>query len=160
MILTHIILTVTITLFFLFLLYAEFIIFHKHGKALLVVNLKNRNRLDGSIFIILITILFYHYTINGGDNVSGLLLIFLFMISCYLYFIRSPKFILKTSGFFYCNLFFIYDHITEINLTQNGILILKLNHKKIHIHVNYLDDLEQIYKTLIAINYSKPNFIQ
>lgn len=154
--LTQLLLLVTISVFFLLAFYLEFFIPKQKGKSLLMVKLKQRHRIDGAIFIALVLLLFYHYGLEGGAYLTGYLMAFLFILSVYFYFVRTPKLILKSTGFFYGAFFIHYDRITAMQLNEKGILFFQLGQKTLDIHVSTLEDLECIYHVLANLNYSHP----
>lgn len=156
---TNVLFVFTIAVLFFCVLYTELRIPYKHGKSLLVVKLKHRHRLDGAIFIVLIAILFYRYNIDREDKFTGFSLVFLLMMSFYVYFIRQPKLVLKTDGFFYSNFFISYNRITNIRLSEDGVLIFMLGDKEIFIYVYHINDLENIYEKLIELNYQHPDSV-
>ncbi|MCB4829549.1 DUF986 domain-containing protein, partial [Providencia rettgeri] len=43
----------------------------------------------------------------------------------------------------------LYERIKTMNLSEDGILIIGLEQKKIYIKVSHLDDLQRIYEFLI-----------
>lgn len=149
----NVLLIFTIAVLCLFVLYTELLVSYKRGKSLLVVKLRHRHRLDGVIFVVLIAISFYRYHIYGEDKLTGFSLVILFTMSFYIYFIRQPKLVLKAAGFFYSNFFISYNRITNIRLSEDGVLVFMLGDKKIFIYVHHINDLERIYEKLIALNY-------
>lgn len=155
----NVLLVFTIVVLILFVLYTELLVPYKHGKSLLVVKLKHRHRLDGAIFMVLVAILLYRYDISGGDKFTGFSLLLLFTMSFYVYFIRQPKLVLKVAGFFYSNFFISYDRITNIRLSEDGVLIFMLCDKEMPIYVHCVNDLESIYKKLIELNYQHPDCV-
>ncbi|MBP1427760.1 DUF986 family protein, partial [Providencia rettgeri] len=70
-------------------------------------------------------------------------------MSIYLAFIRTPKLFFKQNGFYFANAFILYDRIKTMNLSEDGVLIIGLEKKKINIQVSHLDDLQRIYEFLI-----------
>ncbi|SFU66545.1 DUF986 family protein [Xenorhabdus koppenhoeferi] len=143
------ILLILIALMLAFAIYDEFIIIQLKGKTLLNIKLKRKQRTDALIFIILIAIIIYNNVSSHGSQFTTYLLSFIILITLYLGYIRSPKLLFKKYGFYHANRFFSYDNIKAMNLSEDGILMMELEHHKIYISVIKLDDLERIYQFLI-----------
>ncbi|PHM60684.1 hypothetical protein Xsto_03748 [Xenorhabdus stockiae] len=148
--LNDIILIASILLAFAFAIYDEFFIHYFKDKTLLTIKLKRKHRIDALIFIILVSIVIYNNIASQGSPLTTYLLSFIILISIYFGYIRSPKIIFKKEGFYYFNRFFYYEKIKAINLSEDGILMIDFEVKKIYIAVTKLDDLEKIYKFLLS----------
>nr|ELR5042105.1 DUF986 domain-containing protein [Providencia stuartii] len=140
------ILAIIILLMLLYAIYDEFIQHLLKGKTLLKVNLKRKHRADAIIFIVLICIVIYTNISRNGSMLTTYLLMVTILMSVYLAFIRTPKLFFKQKGFYFANTFILFDRIKTMNLSEDGILIVGLEHKKIHIQVSQLDDLQRIYE--------------
>ncbi|EKT56294.1 DUF986 family protein [Providencia sneebia] len=149
MTLNDFILAIIILLMLLYAIYDEFIQHLLKGKTLLKINLKRKHRVDAIIFIVLICIVIYTNITRHGNILTTYLLMVTILMAIYLAFIRTPKLFFKQSGFYFANIFILYDRIKTMNLSSDGILIIGLEHKKIHIQVSQLDDLQRIYEFLI-----------
>ncbi|AWF38021.1 hypothetical protein CSC17_5412 [Klebsiella oxytoca] len=68
----------------------------------------------------------------------------------YLFWIRSPKIIFKKQGFFFANIWIEYKRIKEMNLSEDGVLVMQLEQRRLLIRVRNIDDLEKIYKLLVS----------
>ncbi|OTA15783.1 hypothetical protein Xvie_02385 [Xenorhabdus vietnamensis] len=147
--LNDIILMVLIVLMLAFAIYDEFVINQLKGKTLLNIKLTRKHRIDALIFIILITIIIYNNVMSHGNQFTTYLLSFIILVTLYLGYIRSPKLIFKKYGFYHINRFFSYESIKEMNLSEDGILMMDLEQNKIYIFVTKLDDLEKIYQFLV-----------
>lgn len=148
---TDIALIIFILLLLAYAIYDEFIMDKTQGKTQLRVNLQRRNKIDAVIFIGLLIILLYNNITAHGSLLTNYLLISLGLIAFYISFIRWPKMLFKPTGFFYANSFITYERIQAMNLSEDGILVIQLEQKKLLIRVNHLDDLENIYK--LMVNY-------
>ncbi|MEC5318899.1 DUF986 family protein [Brenneria populi subsp. brevivirga] len=146
---TDIALVASITLALLYAIYDEFIMDRLKGKTRLRVLLKRVNRLDALIFIGLIVILIYRNIMNNGPVITTSLLLFLAFMAIYLAYIRRPKLLFKSTGFFYANIFIFYSRIKSMNLSEDGVLVIDLEKHRLLIQVNQLDDLEKIYHLMI-----------
>ncbi|WP_036769755.1 DUF986 family protein [Photorhabdus australis] len=138
-----------IVLMLIFAIYDEFVVNLLKGKTYLQIKLKRKHRIDAFIFIILILIVVYNNITSHGSRLTTYLLLFTILVTIYIAYIRSPKLLFKSNGFFYVNTFISYDQIKTINLSEDGILVIGLENKKLYISVYQLDDLERIYKFLI-----------
>ncbi|CAK7057860.1 DUF986 domain-containing protein [Providencia rettgeri] len=143
------ILAIIILLMLVYAIYDEFIQHLLKGKTLLKINLKRKHRIDAIIFIVLICIVIYTNIVRHGNLLTTYLLLVTIFMSIYLAFIRTPKLFFKQTGFYFANTFILYERIKTMNLSEDGILIIGLEQKKIYIKVSHLDDLQRIYEFLI-----------
>lgn len=132
-----------------FAIYDEFIMPRRNGPSLLTVPLLRRSRTDGAIFVGLLLILIYNNTANGGSPVTLWLLSALTLLGIYLFWIRAPKIIFKQRGFFFANVWIEYTRIKEMNLSEDGVLVMQLEQRRLLIRVRNIDDLERIYKVIV-----------
>ncbi|PQQ41335.1 hypothetical protein C6H65_09820 [Photorhabdus luminescens] len=147
--LNDIVLAGLIVLMLAFAVYDEFVVNLLKGKTYLQIKLKRKHKIDALIFIILILIVVYNNITAYGSRLTTYLLLFTILVTTYIAYIRSPKLLFKNNGFFYANTFISYNRIKTMNLSEDGILVIGLENKKLYISVNQLDDLERIYKFLI-----------
>ena len=56
----------------------------------------------------------------------------------------------KPRGFFFANVWIEYQRIKEMNLSEDGVLVMQLEQRRLLIRVRNIDDLEKIYKLLIT----------
>ena len=144
--LTDMVLVIIIALALAFALYDEFIVdWALKGKTRLKIGLRRLSRIDGLIFIGLVIILVYQNIINNGTVLTTTLLLILIVMAVYLAYIRQPKLIFKSDGFFYANMFIKYSRIKNMNLSEDGYLVIDLEKRRLLIQVRQLDDLETIY---------------
>lgn len=146
---TDIILVVFIALLLAYAIYDEFIMNMMKGKTRLQVNLKRKSKIDCAIFVGLIAILIYNNVMAQGAPLTTYLLVGLALIAVYISYIRWPKLLFKNTGFFYANAFIEYNRIKSMNLSEDGILVIVLEQRKLLIQVSQLDDLEKIYNFFI-----------
>ncbi|OMQ24419.1 DUF986 family protein [Serratia oryzae] len=147
--LTDAVLLIFIVLMLLYAMYDEFGMNLLKGKTLLKVQLKRSNRLDCLIFVGLLAILIYRNITTQGAPLTTYLLISLALIAVYISYIRWPKLLFKSQGFFYANAFIEYSRIRAMNLSEDGILVIDLEQRRLLIQVTKLDDLERIYHFLV-----------
>ena len=57
---------------------------------------------------------------------------------------------LQAERFFFANVWIEYNRIKEMNLSEDGVLVMQLEHRRLLIRVRNIDDLERIYKLLIS----------
>ncbi|MCA6219462.1 DUF986 family protein [Photorhabdus antumapuensis] len=138
-----------ILLMLAFAVYDEFVVTLMKGKTYLQIKLKRKHKIDALIFIILILIVVYNNITAYGSRLTTHLLLFTILVTIYLAYIRSPKLLFKNNGFFYANTFISYNRIKTMNLSEDGILVIGLENKKLYISTSQLDDLERIYKFLV-----------
>lgn len=150
---TDIGLLVIITLALAFAIYDELVVTGPlKGKTRLNIGLKRQSRIDGLIFIGLVLILVYQNITNNGTVFTTTLLLILAFMAIYLAYIRRPKLIFKTDGFFYANMFINYDRIKNMNLSEDGFLAIDLEKRRLLIQVQHLDDLQRIYTQFLERN--------
>ncbi|WP_039056597.1 DUF986 family protein [Enterobacter sp. Bisph1] len=149
MTMTDIVLGLFIAALLAFALYDEFIMPRRHGKTLLAVPLLRRSRTDGAIFIGLLAILIYNNTTTGGTPLTMWLLFTLTLMGVYLFWIRAPKIIFKEQGFFFANVWIEYKRIKGMNLSEDGVLVMQLEQRRLLVRVRNIDDLERIYPVLL-----------
>ncbi len=150
MTLTDIVLVLFIALLLGFALYDQFIMPRRNGPVLLAVPLLRRGRIDSFIFVGLIGILIYNNVSTHGAIITTWLLSALALMGLYLFWIRVPKIIFKKDGFFFANVWIEYSRIKEMNLSEDGVLVIQLEHRRLLVRVRNIDDLEKIYKLLVA----------
>lgn len=147
--LTDYLIILFIVLFLAYAIYDELIMTRLKGPTLLKVFLQRRNKLDSLIFVGLVAILIYQNIVNQGPRVTTTLLMVLAFLSVYLFWIRLPKLLFKPQGFWYANIFIDYNRIKTMNLSEDGILVIELESRRLLIHVRKLDDLETIYQFMV-----------
>jgi len=121
----------------------------RHGETLLTLPLLRRGRIDAFIFAGLVVILIYNNVTSHGAILTTWLLCALALMAIYLFWIRSPKLIFKKHGFFFANVWIEYNRIKEMNLSEDGVLVMQLEQRRLLIRVKNIDDLEKIYKLLV-----------
>jgi len=150
MTLTDFVLIFFIAVLLAWAIYDEFIMDKRHGKTQLCVTLLRRNRIDGSIFVVLVAILIYNNVTTQGTAVTTWLLCALMLLAIYITWIRKPKLLLKPEGLFFANVWVSYDRIQAMNLSEDGVLVIQLEQRRLLIRVKNIDDLEKIYKVMIT----------
>lgn len=147
--LTDYVIVLFIALFLAYAIYDELIMERLKGPTLLKVFLQRRNKLDSLIFVGLVAILIYQNIINQGPRLTTTLLMVVAFLSVWLFWIRLPKLLFKPQGFWYANIFIDYNRIKTMNLSEDGILVIELESRRLLIHVRKLDDLETIYQFMV-----------
>ncbi|MGG5837094.1 MULTISPECIES: DUF986 family protein [Enterobacteriaceae] len=146
---TDIVLVVFIVALLAYAIYDEFIMPRRHGETLLIIPLLRRGRIDAFIFAGLLAILIYNNVMSHGALITTWLLCALALMAIYLFWIRAPKLIFKNDGFFFANIWIEYNRIKEMNLSEDGVLVMQLEQRRLLIRVKDIDDLEKIYKVII-----------
>ena len=149
MTITDLVLVLFIIAMLAFAIYDQFIMPRRHGTTLLSVPLLRAGRIDSVIFVVLIVILVYNNVNNHGALITTWLLCALALTGFYLFWIRSPKIIFKTEGFFFANAWIKYSRIQKMNLSEDGVLVMQLEQRRLLVRVKNIDDLEKIYKLLV-----------
>lgn len=147
--LTDIALLAFILLFILYAVYDEIIMPRRNGKTRLQVNLKRRNKADSGIFVGLLAILAYQNITNNGSHFTTWLLFTLAIIAIYVFYIRWPKILFKETGFYYGNVFISYSRIKNMNMSEDGYLVIDLEKRRLLIQVAKMDDLDLILKFFV-----------
>ena len=146
---TDIVLVLFIVALLAYAIYDEFIMPRRHGETLLALPLLRRGRTDAFIFAGLVVILIYNNVTSHGAILTTWLLCALALMAIYLFWFRSPKLILKKHGFFFANVWIEYNRIKEMNLSEDGVLVMQLEQRRLLIRVKNIDDLEKIYTLLL-----------
>ncbi|HCM9230235.1 TPA: DUF986 family protein [Enterobacter bugandensis] len=146
---TDIALVLFIVALLAYAIYDEFIMPRRNGETLLTLPLLRRGRIDAFIFAGLVVILIYNNVTSHGAILTTWLLCALALMAIYLFWIRSPKLIFKKQGFFFANVWIEYNRIKEMNLSEDGVLVMQLEQRRLLIRVKNIDDLEKIYTLLV-----------
>ncbi|HDS9358949.1 TPA: DUF986 family protein [Enterobacter cancerogenus] len=146
---TDLVLVLFIAALLAYAIYDEFIMPRRHGETLLSLPLLRRSRVDGFIFAGLVVILIYNNVTAHGAILTTWLLCALALMAVYLFWIRTPKIIFKSSGFFFANAWIEYRRIKEMNLSEDGVLVMQLEQRRLLVRVKNIDDLEKIYKLMV-----------
>ncbi|TWD41867.1 DUF986 family protein [Pantoea sp. SJZ147] len=132
-----------------FAVYDEAVLPRRHGPTLLRVPLQRRHKADSLIFIGLLLILLWNNVAHQGPKLTTALLMVLCFLSFWLFWLRRPKLLMKSQGLFYAGRWTDYRRIQRMNLSEDGILVMELEQRRLLIAVQQLDDLERIYQTLV-----------
>ena len=149
MTLTDSILVLFIAALLAYAIYDELILPQRNGKTQLALPLLRRSRVDATIFVGLLIILIYNNVTNGGTSLTTWLLCALSLLAIYLFWIRVPKIIFKARGFYYSSVWIEYNRIKEMNLSEDGVLVMQLEQRRLLVRVKNIDDLEKIYKFMV-----------
>lgn len=150
MTITDLVLVIFIAALLAYAIYDQFIMPRRNGQTLLAIPLLRRSRVDSVIFIGLIAILIYNNATSHGAVVTTWLLCALALMGFYIFWIRVPKILFKQGGFFFANVWIEYNRIKEMNLSEDGVLVMQLEQRRLLIRVRNIDDLEKIYKLLVS----------
>ncbi|ADO48229.1 DUF986 family protein [[Enterobacter] lignolyticus] len=149
MTITDLVLVLFIIALMAYAVYDQFIMPRRNGPVLLSIPLLRRGRADGLIFVGLVAILIYNNINSHGELMTTWLLSALALMGLYLFWIRVPHIIFKSHGFFFNNVWIEYNRIKEMNLSEDGVLVMQLEQRRLLIRVKNIDDLEKIYHLLI-----------
>lgn len=132
-----------------FAVYHEAILPRRHGPTHLRVTLRRQHKLDSLIFIGLLLILLWNNVSHHGPQLTTSLLMVLSFLAFWLFWLRKPTLLMKNEGLFYAGVWIDYRRIQGMNLSEDGILVIQLEQRRLLIAVQQLDDLERIYNTLV-----------
>jgi len=149
MTLTDYVLIVCVAGLLAYAIYDEFIMPRRHGATLLTVPLLRRSRADSVIFTGLLVILIYNNVTHHGAILTTWLLSMLALVVIYLFWIRAPKVIFKEDGFLFGNIWIKYGRIKAMQLSEDGVLVVQLEQRRLLIRVRNIDDLERIYRVIV-----------
>ncbi|MBJ9275477.1 DUF986 family protein [Citrobacter amalonaticus] len=150
MTITDLVLVFFIAALLAYAIYDQFIMPRRNGPTLLAIPLLRRSRVDSVIFIGLIAILIYNNVTSHGAVMTTWLLCALALMGFYIFWIRVPKILFKQGGFFFANVWIEYNRIKEMNLSEDGVLVMQLEQRRLLIRVRNINDLEKIYKLLVS----------
>ena len=149
--LTDALLLLFIVLSLAYATYDEAIMPRLKGPTRLQVLLQRRSKPDSLIFIALLIILLWNNLSHQGSQLTTSLLLTLAFLAVWLFWVRRPKLLLKDQGMYFANAWIAYPRIQSMNLSEDGILVVQLEQRRLLIAVHKLDDLERIYHTLVEI---------
>ncbi|HGW5506408.1 TPA: DUF986 family protein [Citrobacter koseri] len=147
---TDLVLVLFIVALLAYAIYDQFIMPRRNGPTLLAVPLLRRGRVDSVIFVGLVAILIYNNVTSHGAQITTWLLCALALMGFYIFWVRAPRIIFKQKGFFFANVWIEYNRIKEMNLSEDGVLVMQLEQRRLLIRVRNIDDLERIYKFLVS----------
>ncbi|MBK4713830.1 MULTISPECIES: DUF986 family protein [Tenebrionibacter/Tenebrionicola group] len=151
MTLTQSLLVVFILLLFGWAIYDEWILDSRRGPTRLKVALLRRSPVDIAIFTALVAILIYNNITAHGPVLTTWLLGVVALLAIYSGWLKQPSIRFKDQGFFYSGIWIDYHRITAMNLSQDGVLVVKLERKSLYIRVKHINDLEKIYQFMLTV---------
>lgn len=146
---TGIVLLVFIVFIVGYLIYESVIIPFLKGKTELVIPLRKRLLADQLIFAGLLVILYISNYVRGVKGWDNYLLLILTILFLYYVFIRSPKAHFKDKGFFYGLFYTEYDKIKDMRLSEDGVLVIDTDRRRLLLFARRIEDLESILKHLM-----------
>lgn len=147
--LTDALIALCIAALLLFAIYDEAILPRRRGPTRLRVTLRRQHKIDSLIFIGLLLILLWNNLSHQGSPLTTSLLMVLSFQAFWLFWLRRPTLLMKNTGLFYAGVWVDYRRIQGMNLSEDGILVVQLEQRRLLIAVQQLDDLERIYHTLV-----------
>ncbi|MFB6325405.1 hypothetical protein HA42_00355 [Pantoea deleyi] len=147
--LTDALIALCIAALLLFAIYDEAILPRRRGPTRLRVTLRRQHKIDSLIFIGLLLILLWNNLSHQGSPLTTSLLMVLSFLAFWLFWLRRPTLLMKNTGLFYAGVWVDYRRIQGMNLSEDGILVVQLEQRRLLIAVQQLDDLERIYHTLV-----------
>ncbi|MGA8943984.1 MAG: DUF986 family protein [Thermoactinomyces sp.] len=146
---TGIVLLTFIVLIAGYLIYESLVIPFLKGKTRLVILLRKRLLGDQLIFAGLLVILYISNLVRGVKGWDNYLLLILTMLFIFYALIRSPKAYFKDKGFFYGLFYTEYDKIKHMRLSEDGVLVIDTDRRRLLLFARHVEDLESILKHLM-----------
>lgn len=143
---TGMVILVLIIVIFSYLFYESVIVSFLKGKTKLVIPLRKRLLVDQLIFAALLIILYISNNVRGVKGWDNYLLLILTVIFIYYILIRSPKAQFKDNGFFYGLFYTEYDKIKDMRLSEDGVLVVDTDRRRLLLPAKRIEDLEKILK--------------
>ncbi len=142
---TNLVLFIGIVAVLLFAIYDQFIMLKLKGETKLAIQLQRQVKNDAWILIGLIFLSIVYGIQNGIELLTLYLLGFSILLCFYAAFLRSPKLLLKEQGFFFGNVFFQYQNIHAINLTEQKILVIDMKSgRRLLVRIEKEDDVAKV----------------
>jgi uncharacterized membrane protein YobD (UPF0266 family) len=133
-----------------YILYDDFLVRLFKGKTVLSVRLKKRNYIDQLVLAALLVIIFISNAIKGENNtVMNIVLILLILALLYNTFIKTPCVRFKSDGFFYGLSYTKYDQVKKMNLSEDGVLVVDTNRRRMLLYARKIEDLEKVLHVLV-----------
>nr|WP_314739441.1 DUF986 family protein [uncultured Haemophilus sp.] len=127
-----------------FAIYDQVIMPKRLGETRLAIPLQKQAKTDSWILIGLFSLSLIYGIQHGISAFTLYLLGFAILLTVYLAFLRSPRLLLKQSGFFFGNVFFEYQNIAQINLAENQILVIDMkNGRRLLVRIENKEDVEK-----------------
>lgn len=154
----------TILLFFLVLFHLVYSFLSpilkekRKGKTIFKASLYSQTKRDNFILLILIFLFLYiDYYSQGAFsfNYQTIILIVWGVLNFYLAFWGESFLVMKEIGFFYGDFFIPYKRVTNVRLSDKGILLVDLEKHTISFHIKDIEDITKIY--LIFLEKNKEN---
>ncbi|MET1247259.1 DUF986 family protein [Sporolactobacillus sp. STCC-11] len=98
----------------------------------------------------LLVIIFISNAIKGENNtVMNIVLILLILALLYNTFIKTPCVRFKSDGFFYGLSYTKYDQVKKMNLSEDGVLVVDTNRRRMLLYARKIEDLEKVLHVLV-----------
>jgi uncharacterized membrane protein YobD (UPF0266 family) len=135
---------------FAYILYDDLLVQLLKGKTVLSLRLKKRNYIDQLVLAALLAIIFIANTLKGENNtVMTSVLILLILTLLYNTFIKTPCVRFKSDGFFYGLSYIKYNQVKKVNLSEDGILVIDTNRRRILLYARTIEDLENVLHVFV-----------
>ncbi|MFX3618186.1 MAG: DUF986 family protein [Sporolactobacillus sp.] len=134
---------------------AAHLIFHEgiapllHGKTVLKVTLRKRYWIDQLIFLVILIVLTIANDVRRGDSRVSLLLLVFTILFVFFTFFSAPKAWFKDHGFVYGFGFIDYNRVKNMRLSEDGILVIDTDRRRVLLSAKRIEDLEQILKIFV-----------
>lgn len=142
---TNAILIFIILLGFAYAIYDQIIMDKRYGETHLKIELKHQTGIDVWLSVGLIVLTIVQGVQSGIEAFTLFLLAICILLAIYLTFFRTPRLLLKQTGFFFANFFFDYRKIKQINLTPQQILVIDLESgRRLLVRIKQQEDIEKV----------------
>ncbi|MCQ2008762.1 MAG: DUF986 family protein [Sporolactobacillus sp.] len=134
-----------------YILYDDLLVRLLKGKTILSVRLRKRNYLDQLILAALLVIIYVSNTVRGDNSIFlNIALILLVLTLLYNTFVKAPMARFKKDGFFYGLGFIKYDQVKKMNLSEDGVLVVDTNRRRMLLYARKIEDLEKILNVFVV----------
>jgi len=129
-----------------YMVYESVVLSFLKGQTQMVIPLRKRLDVDNLLFAFLLAVVYVSNYLRGDRGWYNYLLLIVTIIFLYYAFIRSPKIRLKEKGFFYGVIYTAFDAIKNMRLSEDGVLVVETDRRRLLLHFRNVEDLERIYK--------------
>lgn len=145
-----VILILLVTLGLACAVYSEWLIKLRFSPTQFTIVLRRAPRKDIAIFIVLLLIVFAQQLMRAESPLTGSLLLGVVLLSVWFGWIRQPVALIKAEGIVIKGRFIRWPQISHYQLTKEGVLVLQLPREQVIVSATKLEDLERLYRHIIA----------
>lgn len=130
----------------------------RKGKTIFKALLYSQTKRDNFILLILIFLFLYiDYKAQGvfSFNYQTIILCVWGVLNFYLIFWGESYLVMKEKGFFYGDFFIPYKRVSNVRLSEKGILMVDLEKNTISFNIKDIEDITKIYLIFLEKNKEK-----